>query len=432
MRINRYALAAIAAALAGGGVAHATHGYFAYGYGTKSKGMAGAGVALPLDSLQAAVNPAGMVWLGNRFDVGAGIFSIRPQYRVKGAPSGAPGTLPLVAETVKGKRGYIFVPDLGVNKMLDPNGSVGLSMYTNGGADTSYPGTAGGGHGSLYGGPTGVKLEQFFIQASYARKFNPKSSWGLGLVSAIERFGAHGLSHFAPFVADGTPDHLTNNGEQDHVGFGWKAGVQAQAAKNLTLAASYQSKIKVPRFKQYEDLIAQGGRLDVPPTATIGLAYKTSPRGTLAFDVQEIWYTKVPSLSNPFANIAGFKSGDASKGLGGENGIGLGWKDVTAVKLGYQCVASPKWTYRAGVDYGKQPIRSSEVFFNLIAPGVEEWHYTIGATHTLKKGAELSVAALYAPITSVTGYNPLEAKGQQSITLKQGEIGLEVSFGKAF
>ncbi len=55
--------------------ANAANGYFVHGYGPKNKGMAGAGVALPQDTITAATNPAGMVHLGKRFDVGLAVFS---------------------------------------------------------------------------------------------------------------------------------------------------------------------------------------------------------------------------------------------------------------------------------------------------------------------------------------------------------------------
>jgi hypothetical protein len=53
--------------------ARATNGYWAHGYGTKSKAMAGAGAALPLDAMDAAQNPAKMVFLGNRLDFGVAL-----------------------------------------------------------------------------------------------------------------------------------------------------------------------------------------------------------------------------------------------------------------------------------------------------------------------------------------------------------------------
>ena len=41
---------------------HATNGYMSHGYGTTSKGMAGAGSALPQDTLSVFNNPAGLVY----------------------------------------------------------------------------------------------------------------------------------------------------------------------------------------------------------------------------------------------------------------------------------------------------------------------------------------------------------------------------------
>jgi len=50
--------------------AFATNGYFSHGYGIKTKALAGAGIALPQDSLAIATNPAGLTEIGTRFDVG--------------------------------------------------------------------------------------------------------------------------------------------------------------------------------------------------------------------------------------------------------------------------------------------------------------------------------------------------------------------------
>ncbi|MFP5504789.1 MAG: hypothetical protein ACLGH6_01190, partial [Gammaproteobacteria bacterium] len=56
---------AVAAAIAAP-AAHATNGYFKIGYGTKNRGMAGAGLAFSQDSLAPAVNPSGLSFVGNR------------------------------------------------------------------------------------------------------------------------------------------------------------------------------------------------------------------------------------------------------------------------------------------------------------------------------------------------------------------------------
>ncbi len=53
----------------------ATNGYSPTGFGTINKGIAGAGVALPQDSMSAATNPAGMALVGHRIDTGIALFS---------------------------------------------------------------------------------------------------------------------------------------------------------------------------------------------------------------------------------------------------------------------------------------------------------------------------------------------------------------------
>jgi long-chain fatty acid transport protein len=59
------------AALAGAALpVLATDGYFPHGYGMKALGMGGASAALAQDSLGGATNPAGMVFVGSRMDIG--------------------------------------------------------------------------------------------------------------------------------------------------------------------------------------------------------------------------------------------------------------------------------------------------------------------------------------------------------------------------
>lgn len=51
---------AVAVGIGAPSSAYATYGYFSHAYSTKTAGVAGSGVALPQDSLIAAINPAGM------------------------------------------------------------------------------------------------------------------------------------------------------------------------------------------------------------------------------------------------------------------------------------------------------------------------------------------------------------------------------------
>ncbi len=409
-------LFAVAAGLGVAGVANATNGYFSHGYGTTSKGLAGAGVALSQDSLAAATNPAGMVTVGDRIDLGAALFSPRREYTA-GMPTAAPGMgdFPLVPGTVESNSDYFFVPHFGWNRMLDDQSSIGISVYGNGGMNTDYPNDAFG--GTFYGGQgAGVDLMQLFIAPTYSRKINDTASWGVTPIIAYQRFKATGLASFG----------VMEDGYDSSWGYGIRLGVQGEVAPGVRLGAAYQSKMYMEEFDKYDNLFAEQGDFDIPANMTVGLAWDVSPSSTLFFDIQHIWYSDIKSIANPFENFF------IPAPLGADNGPGFGWKDMTVYKLGYQWQTSPDMTWRVGYSYGKQPIRSSEVLFNILAPAVMEHHLTAGFTRQMGPNNELNFAAMYAPSSKVSGSNPLFFSGDQDIELKMQQFELELSYAWKF
>jgi long-chain fatty acid transport protein len=412
---------------------YATDGYFSHGYGTKAKGMAGAGVALPQEGLSASVNPAGMVLVGNRFEIGGALFDPQRQYTVSGAPSGAQGTFGLFPGTVSSGRDLFGIPHLAMNRMQTPDSSFGVTIYGNGGMNTTYPASASDGAGTFYSGQAGVNLEQLFVQPTYARRLNGRLSVGLGVLLAYQRFEARGLDSLASFVSDGTADCLCDRGDDHSFGLGARLGVLYEAAPRLTLGAAYQTQTTMGKFNKYADLFAGQGSFDIPAAATVGLAWKTSSTSALALDVQHIWYSAVHSIGNPLANLMNARQqDDPSQMLGGSNGAGFGWRDMTIYKLGYQWQSGPNWTLRTGVSYGRQPVPSSEALFNILAPGVQEWHFTAGFTKKTGPRSEFSLAAMYSPGKTVTGPNPFDAPGQQTISLKMQQFEVEASYALKF
>lgn len=413
--------------------AHATDGYFSLGYGTKSKGMAGAGIAYPQDSLCGVTNPAGMVRVGTRIDLGASLFNPERNYSVHGNPSGAPGTFGLAPGTVESDNTVFGVPHLAYNRMLGSKSSFGITISGNGGMNTTYPASAGGGFGTFGGGQAGVNLEQLFVSPTYALALNDRTSVGVALILAYQRFEARGLRNFGGFTSSGTANNLTDNGDDHSLGLGVRLGVLTTASPKLTLGLAYQAQVTMQKFEKYSDLFAGHGSFDIPASITGGFAYKTTETSVLAFDVQHMWYSAVHSIGNPFSNLfQGMATHDPSYLLGGDNGPGFGWRDMTVYKLGYQWDASRDWTLRTGVAYGAQPLRSSEVLFNILAPGVQEWHFTLGCTKRMGKSGEVSFAAMYSPKKGVGGPNPLEAPGQQTIDLSMHQLEFELSWGKRF
>jgi long-chain fatty acid transport protein len=400
--------------------AHATNGYFAHGYGINDQAMAGAGVALPQDSLDAAVNPANMVYLGKRYDLGLAFFNPNRQYTVTGNPSGAPGTFGLAPGTVKSDSKWFVIPSFGANWMLDANSSIGLSIYGNGGMNTDYPTNTFGGSS-----PTGVDLMQLFIAPTYARKLAPQHALGITPIVAIQRFEAKGLQAFGAFGFSSDPNNLTNNGYDYSYGYGARIGYQGEVVANLlNIGLAYQTRTYMTELDKYKGLFAEQGDFDIPSNWTVGLALKATPELTFVFDVQGINYSEIKSINNPMLpNLM-------TSQLGNDNGAGFGWKDMTVVKIGAQWKSSKDWTWRAGYSKGNQPIPGSEVMFNILAPGVIEQHVTVGFTAATGKDQDLNFALTRALEHSVSGPNPLEAPGQQTIELKmdQWQIALGYSW----
>lgn len=396
--------------------AFATNGYFSHGYSTAEKGLAGAGAAHSSDSLASATNPAGLVKVGSRMDVGAAIFNPNRQYTIEGTPSGATGSFPLAPGTYESDHDFFLIPHIGYNSMLDDTSSWGIAAYGNGGMNSSYSADAvnngpGNPPGTFGGGTAGVNLAQLFINLSYSKQINDKHAVGASAIFAYQMFKADGLAAFGAqgFSTDATK--LTNNGDDTSMGFGVKLGWQGEITKAVTLGVSYQSEIAMSEFDDYAGLFAEQGDFDIPASATFGIAWKTSDKSTLVFDIQQIYYEDVASISNSIENLFAVQGGALDNRLGGSNGAGFGWKDMTVFKLGYEWGDDITW--RVGVSTTDQPItgggettpppNGSQTLFNILAPGVVETHITGGMTMPLGSSSEMSFAVMYAPSTSVKG-----------------------------
>ncbi len=402
--------------------AQATNGYFQHGYGVKAVGMGGAAIALPQDAIAAASNPAGMAVIGNRFDLGLTWFRPDRESQLVGSP------LPFNGTTYDGNgTSNFFLPEFGYNRMLDAKMAVGLSVFGNGGMNTDYTQPF-----PLFGSSSpGVDLSQLFISPTFAYKITPEHAVGVSLNLAWQRFKAHGLENFTapsgPMQFSAYPSNVTNNGYDNSYGYGLRIGYLGQFTPMFALGLTYQSKTWMTEFDSYKGLFAQQGGFDIPANYGIGIAVTPTKELTLAFDVVRTDYSGIRSINNPLLpNL--FQAQ-----LGTDGGAGFGWEDVTAYKLGVQYAINPQWTVRGGYNYGKQPIPQSETFFNFLAPGVIESHWTLGATWTLENKSELSFSFMYAPSVTVNGVNSIPpAFGGGNINLKMGEMSLGVAYGWKF
>ena len=426
--------------------AGATNGYFSHGYGMKAKGMAGASTATAIDAFGGAVNPAKMVWVGDRIDFGLDVFMPRRSASREGLAGPMAG---YNGSSDSGSRTF-YIPEFGYNKLINPNLSLGVTVYGNGGMNTDFspglnggtaapafaPSCAGAPSNLLFGcGRLGVDMMQLIVAPTASYKLNANHSIGISPLFGYQRFKVDGLQAFdetlaGPVTFTSSQGNTTNRGYDDATGWGVRFGWMGKMSDTVTLGAAYASKMRMGRFDKYRGLFAEQGDFDIPENYNVGIAVKATPKTTVAFDIQQINYAGVKSVGNGVMNSL---LAPPANRLGTTSGSGFKWRDQTAFKLGLEHEYSKNLTLRAGYNYGKSPVRGDQdsVSFNIIAPGVVEQHLTLGGTWTLANKSELTVSYMHAFRNSVSGPSAtsLLGIGNSTETLKMYQNSIGIAYG---
>lgn len=410
MQLKKLA-AALAVAGAIAPAAYATDGYFQPGYSVKSVGMGGVGVALPQDSLAAAANPAGMALIGDRVDGGLTYFQPNRQATIGGATYDGNSTK------------YFLIPEVGYNHMINPDMSVGISVYGNGGMNSGYDTIASSRTG--LGNGAGVDLQQLFISPSFAWKVTPTQTIGVAVNLVHESFRANGLRAFSGYSSN--PNALTDNGHDSGNGVGVRLGWIGEVAPGLSLGATYQPKTHISNISAYSGLFADQGNMDIPANYAVGLSW-TNKTWTVAADVERIEYSGVPAVGDTSTTMA-------PGSLGTTGGPGFGWSDITVEKIGVAYALNEQWTLRAGYNHCDEPVSSKDVFFNTISPGVVTDHLTLGFTYAMDKHLEISGDYVHAFKKTVNGMagqfdqngNPT-GYAPEALTMYEDSLGIAVGY----
>jgi long-chain fatty acid transport protein len=428
--------------------ANATNGYMSHGYGISSKGMAGAGMALPQDSLSAFSNPAGLTRLGKRLDAELEFFSPDRQYKANAdfAPPPSPSVPP---GRFKSDNDLFLIPGFGVNLPLDDRSAIGIALAGQGGMNTEYetatfanfaapPGTPQNPKGEFTATePTGVDLAQMALGITYARELSPfeglgitRQSIGITPILAVQRFKARGLEPFRALSV--SPDNVTNNGYDYSYGggarFGWLASLLHD---RLNLGISYQSKLWMSDYNDYKGLFASGGNFDIPATFNAGLAFLLTPKLTVVADFKRIFYSDIDALANtndiPLDQIIS----NPDSRLGGDKGLGFGWEDINVYSIGMQYQANEKWTLRAGYSKGDVPWKNVNTLFNVLAPATIETHASVGGSYRLDKKSSINFSYTHAFTNTVEGTSTFTGPQTGYVRMKQDmlQIGYSRDFG---
>ena len=371
----------------------ATDGYFDHGYGVKAKGLGGAGVAFAQDSMVVATNPAGLVDVADSHQVGLTWFAPDRSVTVNG-------------NTFDGNEdGSFTIPDFSYKTTLSSGVAFGLAVFGNGGMNTGYQTALFNVNPGVASSNTSMDLSQLFIAPTWSWRNEGGHAFGVSAILAGQRFKATGLEDFG----------IANAGYDSSFGGGARLGWTWQASQNLKVGATYQSRLWMAKFDKYAGLFAEQGGFDIPSNYAVGFAYKIDSSLTWAFDVERIHYSEVNSVGNP---------GSSPGGFGTSNGPGFGWKDVTVIKTGLAYEVSPTLVVRLGYNHTTQPIGSSEIFFNQLAPGVVRHHATLGATWQANASTEVSFFYARAFNETVSGNIGVPA----SLQMDQDSFGLSLNW----
>ena len=435
MKVKKIVVSMLAAGVMVSPLAHATNGYFSHGYGMKAKGMGGAATAMANDTFGGANNPASMVWVGERIDIGVDLFSPKRSVSRQGAAGGGG----FYNGSADSGSTLFAIPEFGYNKLINPNTSIGITVYGNGGMNTDFnsqlagpPFAACGSANAnmLYGcGKLGVDLMQLIVAPTAAYKINENNSVGISPLLGYQKFKVDGLQAFTGL--SGSPNNVTNLGYDTSTGYGIRIGWQGKLSSTITLGAAYSTKMKMGKLDKYKGLFAEQGGFDIPENYSVGIAIKAAPKTTVAVDFQQINYGKVAAIANGVTNSLATPPADP---LGSAAGSGFRWADQTVFKLGVEHEYDGNWTARAGFNYGKSPIGNSinEVTFNILAPGVVEKHLTLGATYKTSSGGELTFSYMHAFENSVTGSSAASLLGAGDMgteTLKMHQDSIGIAYG---
>jgi long-chain fatty acid transport protein len=160
-------------------------------------------------------------------------------------------------------------------------------------------------------------------------------------------------------------------------------------------------------------------------------------------DIQRIMWNDVDSIGNPgpLSDDAQFwptcdPLGDVSPcQTGGDRGMGFGWTNQTAYKLGVEYKYGKDLTLRGGLNYGKSPIPRHEVLFNMLAPATVERHVTAGFTKAMDKDSDFTFTLMHAfkeTICGPTAFSPTPGTGQENACLAMSQTSLSFAYGLRF
>ena len=354
--------------------------------GQKALAMGHTGVAVIESSELVFFNPAGLVYLEDKFNISAGVSGVFSNIAYQNAETGAnarsdsPMATPL----------YLYA-SYKANDWL----SFGLGVYTPYGSEVKYEDDWEGSH--LV---NNIKLMAIYIQPTVSFKINDQLSVGGGPIYVTGSVNFNRNLNRTLTDLDGNRANV----EIDASGissWGWVASTMFNFTDNLHLGATYRSKIvleaddgdatfeNIPNspLTPFQNTSIKAA-MPMPAELTVGMSYNFMDDFTFAFDYNRAFWDAYKSLDIDFENPAIPDSRNARN-----------YKNSSIYRFGMQYDATEMFTIRAGYYFDESPVR--EGYFAPETPRNDSNNFTAGVTVNINKHFQIDASFLYSHFKEV-------------------------------
>jgi len=242
---------------------------------------------------------------------------------------------------------------------------------------------------------TRLKLQAIYIQPTISYRLSKKIGIGGGFIYSK---GSVNLQKDIP-VQDslGNYSHVELNGKA--AGFGFNLGVNFQINDKISLGLSYRSKIKM-NVKQGEadfsvpSSLASNfpdgyfsGTLPLPDVATIGFAYKTSPKCTFVLDINHVGWKSYDTLAFDYEeNTTSLLDTKSPRN----------YKNIVAFRTGAEYTVSEVLSLRCGGGFGFTPVQDG--YQTPETPDANRIYGTLGVSCQFNKRFSMDASLYYTHI----------------------------------
>src|SRR5574340_769975 len=383
MKMNKIVVSLFTAGLMAPPLANATNGDHMMAVGSQNSALGGTGVAHFVGAESALANP-GILGKSKGDEVTGGLVLFKPDVTNTGMPGGA-------AQTSTADTNYI--PDVSYSSRTSDSLTYGIAMGGIAGMGVDYTGAPAGTH-------VKAKSALSILRVVPTIAYND-SGYGVGF-SPVFQYGSLMLSY-----NNGAAYNGSEKSDSD-TGFGFNLGGYFNVTPELTVAAAYQSAIKM----QYGTQISgagtgfglcspAGGACTGLPTFGDDLTQPAEMRVGISTTMDNITVT-ADYKSIKWGSAAGYKD--------------FNWKDQTVIAVGAKYAAENYWlglgynhaddpigglasSGAVGSDYRKSAIN---FFNNMFFPAVIKSSYTFGGGYGLSEALDIEASVVISPKVTKT------------------------------